>query len=101
MIGLNGETVKSALKTIMKAISSPLDFAQFYSVTPYPGTEYYDVFSSNNPEDYFHGTSTLVQQNKLPRALIQVLRYCAQILFYAHPRRLGKIIMWAIRGVKC
>ena len=42
VIGFQGETFKSALKTIEFAKKIPLDDAAFYVATPYPGTEFYD-----------------------------------------------------------
>lgn len=42
IIGLPGETMNSALKTIELAKKIPLDDVAFYPATPFPGTEFFD-----------------------------------------------------------
>ncbi len=42
IFGLPGETVESAQKTINLAKSLPLNFAEFYIATPFPGSELYE-----------------------------------------------------------
>lgn len=48
MMGLLGETLKSAEDTIKFAKSIPLDYAQVTLAMPYPGTEFYNIAKENN-----------------------------------------------------
>lgn len=42
MLGLPGETSETMKATLDLALALPLDIAQFYAATPFPGTELYD-----------------------------------------------------------
>lgn len=42
MFGLPGETEETMAETLALALSLPLDIAQFYAATPFPGTALYD-----------------------------------------------------------
>ena len=42
MFGLPGETEETMAQTLALALSLPLDIAQFYAATPFPGTALYD-----------------------------------------------------------
>ncbi|RZN57022.1 MAG: radical SAM protein [Candidatus Methanomethylicota archaeon] len=48
IIGTPGETKEDVMKTIRFAIDSGLDFAQFTTMTPYPGTEIYEIAKREN-----------------------------------------------------
>ncbi len=96
IFGLEGETRKTILKTIKLAVCSKLDFAIFYSLTPYPGTEYYKVYNNKNWKDYFHGISDIVAYKHLSRLEIKIYRYIALVLFYLHPRRLFKLLRFIL-----
>ena len=48
IIGLPGETMTSALKTINKARALPLTFAKFNRAVPYPGSELFKSWQSEN-----------------------------------------------------
>jgi len=98
IFGLEGETRKTILKTIKRAICSKLDFAIFYSLTPYPGTEYYKVYNDKNWVNYFHGISDIVVYKHLSRLEIKIYRYIALFLFYLHPRRLFKLLRCILFG---
>ncbi|MBC7112678.1 MAG: radical SAM protein [Candidatus Methanomethyliales bacterium] len=43
IIGVPGETKEDVMKTIKFAKESGIDFAQFTAMTPYPGTEIYEI----------------------------------------------------------
>ncbi|MCX8181866.1 MAG: B12-binding domain-containing radical SAM protein [Candidatus Methanomethyliaceae archaeon] len=43
IIGVPGETKEDVMKTIKFAKESGIDFAQFTAMTPYPGTEVYEI----------------------------------------------------------
>ncbi len=47
IIGTPGERKEDALETIRFAISSGIDYAQFTAMTPYPGTEVYELAKMN------------------------------------------------------
>lgn len=98
IFGLEGETRKSIWKTTVKAASSKLDFAIFYSLTPYPGTEYYEKYKNKNWKSYFHGISDIVNYGHLSSLEIRVYRYMALLLFYMRPRRLLLLIRHLFRG---
>ncbi len=48
ILGLPGDTKHTIEKTIDWAASSPLNFAQFYSAVPFPGSELYEIAKNNN-----------------------------------------------------
>lgn len=87
IFGLEGETRKTIWRTIIKAIHSKLDFAVFYSLTPYPGTAYFGKYNNRNWRDYFHGISGIVAYNHLNNFEIELYRLLAFFLFYIRPWR--------------
>jgi len=97
ILGLEGESRKSIWSTIIKAVSSKLDFAAFYSLTPYPGTEYYEKYTNKNWKGYFHGISNIVTYEYLSSAEIMAYRYMALFLFYMRPRRLLLLIRYLFK----
>jgi len=88
IFGLEGETRLSIWKTILRAVCSKLDFAIFYSLTPYPGTDYFQKYKNKNWKDYFHGTSNIVSYKHLSSLEIKIYKYAGLFLFYIRPRRL-------------
>jgi radical SAM superfamily enzyme YgiQ (UPF0313 family) len=98
IFGLEGETRKSIWRSIIKAASSKLDFAIFYSLTPYPGTEYYEKYKNKDWKGYFHGISNIVTYGHLCSLEIRVYRYMALFLFYMRPRRLLLLIKYLFKG---
>ncbi len=48
MVGSPGETIESIQKTIAFAKKLRLDYAQFSITTPFPGTEFYRLYSEHN-----------------------------------------------------
>lgn len=94
IFGLEGETRISVFKTMFKAWCSRLDFANFYSLTPYPGTVYFSRFENRNWEKYFHGISDIVTYKHLSNQEINMYRYLALFLFYLRPRRLFLLIKY-------
>lgn len=102
IFGLEGEDKKSILRTIIKALNSKLDFANFYSLTPYPGTWYFDKYKTRDYKEYFHGVSNIVGYNNLSRFAIRLYRYIAFILFYLRPRRFKAVLKYFLhRKVLC
>ncbi|MFC1576261.1 B12-binding domain-containing radical SAM protein [Candidatus Omnitrophota bacterium] len=98
IFGLEGETKRSMLKTAMRARKSPLDFAVFYSLTPYPGTGYFEKYGTESWEEYFHGTSNIVEREGLSKFSIKLFRYLATFLFYTTPKRIVTIIGYFVKG---
>ncbi len=47
MFGLPGETKESTEETIQFALELPLDYASFFTATPYPGTDYFNYLRDN------------------------------------------------------
>lgn len=94
ILGLVGETRTSVFKTIFKAWQSKLDFANFYTLTPYPGTEYFNRFQNRDWKRYFHGISDIVTYPYLSSREINLYRYLALFLFYLRPRRLFLLIKY-------
>ncbi|MBU1864218.1 MAG: B12-binding domain-containing radical SAM protein [Candidatus Omnitrophica bacterium] len=101
IIGLYGDSIQKTLRTIYLAWKSPLDFACFYSVTPYPGTAYYDEFKSEDKSQYFHGDSTCVKHGAFTPLTVVLLKLCAYIFFYFSIRRLRLIMTYVIKGRIC
>ncbi len=101
IMGLEGETKSSMLKTIFRATASKLDFAIFYSLTPYPGTEYFSRYKHIAWKNYFHGISDIVEYKGLSKNAIKLARQLASIIFYSRPRRLGALIKFFWQGKIC
>jgi radical SAM superfamily enzyme YgiQ (UPF0313 family) len=101
VFGLKGETKKSVLKTIFLASKSDLDFAIFYSLTPYPGTEYFTRHNNYNWREYFHGISNIIEYDHLNRRVIKLAIFMAYILFYMKPKRLFSLLRFLIKGKAC
>lgn len=101
IMGLEGETKSSMIKTIFRAAESKLDFAIFYSLTPYPGTEYFSRYKNTAWKNYFHGISDIVECEGLSKKVIKFLRHLAPVIFYSRPRRLGALIKFFLQGRLC
>jgi radical SAM superfamily enzyme YgiQ (UPF0313 family) len=91
IFGLEKENKKTALRTIFRSSKSDLDFAAFYSLTPYPGTEYFRRYNNLDWKEYFHGKSNIVGYGYLGKRTIKLAIFFAYIFFYAHPKRIKKI----------
>jgi len=98
IFGLEGENKKSIIKTLFKAAASGLNFAHFYSLTPYPGTEYFRKYGSLKPQGYYHGVSDILTHAGMNKLFIKTSRYLAFLLFYGRPDRLSTLIRYLIRG---
>lgn len=101
IFGLENESMFSMLKTAIMAAGSKLDFAIFYSLTPYPGTPYFKRFNNLNWKDYFHGSSNIAGYRKLRKGAIKIGIYAALILFYLRPRRIFLLAKYILRGRLC
>lgn len=102
IIGIPGETYEEALETIDFAIELDPHYANFHSMTPFPGTELYDnieeygTMSSNTDEYTFEGGAFVPYT--MTREQIDQLRTLAFRKFYSRPRfilrRLVEVRSW-------
>ncbi|GAB4540388.1 MAG: radical SAM protein [Thermodesulfovibrionia bacterium] len=99
IIGIPGETVEDALKTIDFAIELNPDIANFHALTPFPGTELYDNIErygmvSDDVEDFTYQGAAFIPYS-MKREDILMLRQIAFRRFYSRPsyiiRRLLKM----------
>ncbi len=100
IFGLEGQTKKTVVNTIFQTVCSSLDFAHFYSLTPYPGTDYFNRFPQVSWNRYYHGVSDIVQYKGLGRYFVGLSCCVAPLLFYLPPRRLKRIVLYLLRK-KC
>lgn len=90
IIGLPGSSKETELDTIKFAKSLPLDFAQFYCCTAFPGSELYDwavkekLLAVNSWEGIEQGTANIGYKD-FPASEIQKLRRRAYSEFYWRP----------------
>lgn len=102
IIGIPGETYQEALKTIDFAIELDPHYANFHSMTPFPGTELYENIDeygtmSMDTDDYTFEGAAFVPFT-MTREQIDELRTLAFRKFYSRPkfivRRLFEIRSW-------
>ncbi len=113
LIGIPGETVEDALKTIDFAIELDPDLANFHALTPFPGTHLYDhardygAVSANLGDFTYQGAAFV--PDTMTRDDILALRQLAFRRFYSRPsfllRRLCALrtpsdVKAALRGLK-
>ena len=101
IFGLEGETKSTMIKTLISAFRSKLDFAIFYSLTPYPGTDYFTRYNNPDWKNYFHGVSNIVEYGGLSKGSINLLRHVSWIMFYINPRRLFLVIKYILGARIC
>ncbi len=101
IFGLKGETKISMTKTAIAAFCSKLDFAMFYSLTPFPGTEYFKKYNDLVWKNYFHGISNIVVYKKLGKAVIKIYRFISLFMFYIRPKRQFLLLKYFLHGKLC
>lgn len=101
IMGLAGETKSTMVKTMHFARNSKLDFAVFYSLTPYPGTKYFELYNNTAWKNYFHGISDIVEYKRLSKSAIKFGRRLAAILFYIKLYRFNMLMKFLLRGKVC
>jgi len=98
MLGFPGETVRDIKESYRWAAASKLDYTFFSIVTPFPGTELYDLAIR---ERYFTKDESLSSMNvmiphmetpEVKSSLLKWLQLRAYIRFYLKPRRLRKLL---------
>ncbi len=95
MMGLPGETANTLKRTLALALSLPLDIAQFYTTTPFPGTRLYDQAISRG----WLTSGCAMSQSKavmelpgLPSRDVDFYRRYAYRKFYLRPRIAYRIL---------
>jgi anaerobic magnesium-protoporphyrin IX monomethyl ester cyclase len=93
IFGLPGETVRSARRTARFARRLSLDFANFYTAVPYPGSRLYEqALASGWIKDAgwarFSQSEFLMDLPTIDRHRLAGIRRRAKWMFYIHPRRL-------------
>ncbi|MCL6105865.1 MAG: B12-binding domain-containing radical SAM protein [Actinobacteria bacterium] len=102
IIGIPGETYEEALETVDFAIELDPHYANFHTMTPFPGTELYDnvekygVMSSNTDDYTFEGAAFV--PFSMTREEIEQVRTLAFRKFYSRPGFIFKRI-FEIRSV--
>lgn len=96
-LGFPGETRASALKTIELACSLPLDFAQFYTVVPFPGSPLYNEareqgWLQESAWERFEQNFALLSTPELSRDELAGLRRLAYRRFYLNPARAFRVL---------
>jgi radical SAM superfamily enzyme YgiQ (UPF0313 family) len=94
IIGIPGETVAEARRTIDFACELDPDIASFHALTPFPGTELYDEIEkygtlSRNLSDYTYQGAAFVPHT-MSREDILGLRQEAYRRFYSRPKFLAR-----------
>jgi radical SAM superfamily enzyme YgiQ (UPF0313 family) len=95
VLGLPGETEQSLRKTLTFALQLPLDIAQFYAATPFPGTRLHELATR---EGWIRDGSPLGQGHAvmdlpgLPASRVDAFRRYAYRRFYGRPRAVAKML---------
>ncbi len=95
IFGLPGETKESIRNTIRFSCNIPIDYAYFYTATPFPGTKFFEEAQKNgwlktlDWRRYFHGESDVIEYENLSSDEILKAVREAYKSFYFRP---GKII---------
>ncbi|MDD5712757.1 MAG: radical SAM protein [Smithellaceae bacterium] len=90
MFGLPGETMETMEQTLKFALFLPLDIAQFYAATPFPGTDLYELAKNNGWLQRRNGTSfsqstAVMDLPGLPAWKVDHFRKKAYRAFYGRP----------------
>lgn len=92
MIGFPGETKKEIMQTIEYAKNLDIHFASISIVTPYPGTELYEIAANGGyikDRDYsgYFFAKASIETNEFTREELEEIKRRAEKEFYNHPRR--------------
>jgi anaerobic magnesium-protoporphyrin IX monomethyl ester cyclase len=104
MFGLPGETEETMAQTLALALSLPLDIAQFYAATPFPGTALYDDalregwLKEAGKGGAFAQNSAVMELPGLPAARVNAFRREAYRRFYLRPRAATRVLSMAEPG---
>jgi radical SAM superfamily enzyme YgiQ (UPF0313 family) len=98
MLGFPGEKVHEIRESIRWAYRSRLDYTFFSIVTPYPGTELYDLALREGyykREGDFRNMNVMVphlETTEVKPGVVKWLQIQAYLMFYLRPRRLRKLL---------
>ncbi len=104
ILGLPGETPITIRQTVDFSLSLDPDFAKFFYLVPYPGTQVYDEFVKKNyikEKDFsLYGlyTKPVYEFPRLSRNDIQKALIIAYLKFYLRPRKMLSIL-FKIRSI--
>jgi len=96
IIGLPGETRKTALETINFVKQLDADFAQFYCAVPFPGSDLFNLAKQNKWLDNckwsdFNQSHSVLTTNELDSKTVERLRRRAYLNYYLRPKLFWKI----------
>ena len=95
MMGFPSETEEEVWNTINFALESKLGTATFFIVTPFPGTEMYDIareMGFSLTADYEHYQKISANVSEVPNERLEQLRKYALRKFYLNPRRIWRYV---------
>jgi radical SAM superfamily enzyme YgiQ (UPF0313 family) len=98
MMGFPSETVAEIKESIRWTCNSKLDFTFFSMVTPYPGTELYDIAVRDGyyvePTDFSDMNVMIphLETGELSSTKLKWLQILAYLRFYSRPRRLRRLL---------
>lgn len=88
IFGLPGETEQSMRDTLRRICGLPVDYAQFYAATPFPGTEFYtmckDKIKDQKWENYEQGTC-IIDTEDISAEMLNRIRDEAYRAFFYRP----------------
>jgi len=100
VLGLPGETEESIRKTIKLAKRIPLNFAEFYIATPFPGSELFDEIEGRNYEEINWNEFEYSHQNLCRELNLEKFRKRAYTEFYLrHSLILRDLRLFGIRNL--
>jgi anaerobic magnesium-protoporphyrin IX monomethyl ester cyclase len=98
MMGFPGESITEIKESIRWAAKSQLDYTFFSIVTPYPGTELYDIaiqkgyYSKDGDFKNMHVMIPHMETSEVKPGRLKWLQIQAYMEFYFRPRRLRKLL---------
>ena len=99
VLGLPGETEKSMKETLSLALELPLDTAQFYAASPFPGTRLYEQATTSG---WLQGGACLFSQDQavlnlpgLAAEKVDHFRRFAYRKFYGRPKAFWNVVSMA------
>lgn len=93
--GLPGETESSMMQTLAFALDLPLDIAQFYSASPFPGTGLYDEATAEGwltENDSFSQSSAVMELPGLSAKRVDAFRRYSYRRFYLRMTTLLRLL---------
>jgi radical SAM superfamily enzyme YgiQ (UPF0313 family) len=103
ILGLPGDSVASLKKTIAFAASLDLDFVQFYSASPFPGSLLYKMAHENkwlpeSPFEEFRQDNAVMNLPGLSCETVNKYRKKAYRRFYLRPGQIYRVLKMMGRG---